>query len=198
MVFSLLGLFFVAFLSWQCVRFVYPLVEKFAGDAVFGTLTTFLNGQIPGTFSSISQFELALSKTRVGLIFSVLLTKIFSNLSFQGSLTSGQILAPTLTTLFLKVLCFVLLFVVFEIILKLLRKILNRTIKKCGFGVGNRILGGGVGLLKALFVFSLLFVTLTALSHFLMNEWLLNFVQGGKISNFLYKTFAQKIFSIFY
>ena len=198
MLFSLLGLFFVAFVAWQLANIVYPFVESFAGKAVFNTLTTFLNGAVPGTFSSVAQLQSALAQTKIGLIFSLFLSKLLPELVIDGNLSAGQILAPTLTAVFLEVLSFIVLFLLLSVVLKLLRLIIEKFIKKCGLSFGNRILGGVIGIAKGLLIFSLVFIILTITSNLLMNQWLLRFVQSGKLSHFIYQTFAQKIFGIFY
>lgn len=198
MVFALLTFFFVAFLAWQLTKYVTPFVESIAGSAAFGTLSNFLNGAVPGKFSSVAEFQTALSQTKIGAVFSLFLAKVLPNLAIEGELSAGQILAPTLTAVLLKLIAFVLVFVVLEIIIRILRYLAEKFIKKCGLSFGNRILGGILGLIKGLLVFSLVFVILSAASNLLINQGLLNFVHSGKISNFIYQTFAQKIFSIFY
>ena len=198
MLFSLAGVFFVAVLAWKLTETVLPFVQSFAGGTVFNTLRSLIDGIVPGEFDCIADFQTAVSSSRIGFLFNLFLAQLFANLTFDGTLTAGQILAPTLSVIVLKVLTFILLFLILEILLKLVRFFLNKIIKKCGLSMGNRILGGLLGLAKGLIIFGIFYVVMTIAANVLLNEGLLEFVRGGAVSNFLYENFISKIIGIFY
>ncbi len=198
MIFSLLGVFFVAIVSWKLAEVFLPTVQNYAGGAVFETIKKLIDGIVPGKFSSLSEFQSALSLSSIGAIFSVFVTKLFENITFDGALSAGQILAPTLSNILTRLLTFLLIFIILEVFLKILRFLLNKIIKKCGFSIGNRILGGLVGLLKGVFVFGIVFAVLSILANVLLNDGLLEFVKSGSISNFLYNNLIAKIVNMIY
>lgn len=198
MIFSLLGVFFVAIVSWKLTAIFLPTVQNFAGDVTFDAIKTFIDGILPGQFSSIEQLELGLRQSKIGEIFGVIVSKLLSNISFDGSLTAGQIFAPTLSQILLTVATFLIIFLLLEILLKTIRFFLNKLIKKCGLSVGNRILGGLLGLAKGLVMFGILFVIISTLANALLSPALLQFVRSGTVSNFLYENLFAKILHIFY
>lgn len=198
MIFSLVGVFFVAIVSWKLTTIFLPSVQNFAGGAIFDAMRSLFDGMLPGTFSSLAEFQSALMKSKVGALFSVFAAKLFENISFEGSLTTGQILAPTLSKIFVSVVTFLLIFLCLEILLKILKNLLNKIIKKCGLSMGNRILGGLVGLVKGVLMFGILFVLLSTIANVFLNENLLKFVQNGTISNFVYQKLIVKIIHLIY
>ena len=196
--FSLVGTFVVALISLQLMHQFLPIAESYCGDFVKETLGGLFDGLVKGNFANIDDLEIALSATKFGTLFSFFISKLIGNISFDGTLTAGQILAPTISTILIKVVLFLIIFVVFEILLKILRLFLNKIIKKCGFSVGNRILGGVLGLLKGIFVFGIVFFSLSMLSNIILSEGLLQFVRSGQISNLLYENLLSKIVGLFY
>ena len=198
MLFSLVGAFFVAIISWKLTQFFLPSAQNFAGGAVFDTLRNLFDGILPGTFSNLEEFQAALSISKVGVLFSLFATRLLGNITFDGSLTAGQILAPTLSKILISLFTFLLIFLLLEIFLKFLRAFLNKIIKKCGLSMGNRILGGIVGLLKGALVFGIVFAALSISANVLLNEGLLQFVKSGTVSNFLYTNLLTKILNLIY
>ena len=198
MIFSLVGVFFVALISWKLSEVFLPTVQSFAGGAIFDGLKSLFDGIFPGNFASLADFQAKISLSGIGAIFSVFLGKLLGDITFDGSLSAGQILAPTLSKILLEVVTFLLIFLILEILLKFLRFFLNKIIKNCGLSTGNRILGGVVGLLKGVVVFGLAFALFSILANVLMNEGLLEFVKSGAISNFLYDHFLVKFLNFIY
>lgn len=198
MIFSFVGVFFVTIISWKLAESFLPTIENFVGEGIFATMKSFIDGILPGNFSSLDEFQLALSNSRIGMIFGLFVTKLLGNITFDGTLSAGQILAPTLTTLVLTGITFLLIFIFLQVLLKFLRFLLNKIIKKCGLSPGNRILGGIVGLFKGLFVFGIVFVLISISANVLLNEWLLQFLKSGPISNFLYENLLTKLLNLIY
>ena len=198
MLFSLVGVFFVAIISWKLSEVFLPTVQSFAGGAIFDAVRNLLDGIFPGNFANLAEFQASLSLSSIGALFSVFMGKLLENITFDGSLSAGQILAPTLSKILISVLTFLLIFLILEILLKILRFFLNKIIKSCGLSMGNRILGGVVGLLKGALVFGLVFALFSILANVLMNEGLLEFVKSGEVSNFLYENFLVKFLNLIY
>lgn len=197
MLFSMLGIFFIAVVSWQICPLILGKVQEFAYGGLEGFVRKMIDEQLAGEFSDMNSFVQAISQSRLS-VFGVLLFKLLGDLSFDGNLTAGQILAPSITNLVLKVLTFVAVFVVLFSLLRLAQMFLTKLIKKCGLSVGNRLLGGVVGVVKGLLVFGVLYFVLSLLSNILMSEWLLAFVQSGRISAFLYDNLIVKFVNLFY
>ena len=198
MIFSLVSVFLVAIFSWKLTEVFLPTAQNFAGTAVFDTLKNLFDGIVPGSFSSMAEFQSALALTNLGAIFGLFVGKLFGNISFDGTLSAGQILAPTLSKILIGVALFLIIFLIAEILLKIVRIFLNKIIKKCGLSMGNRILGGIVGLLKGVIVFGVVFAVLSISANVLLNEGLLKFVQSGTVSNFLYDNLFGKILNFVY
>ena len=198
MLFSLLGVVVAIFVAWQLVPIVQPLSQNWIGSSLQRTLEKMLDGAVAGQFSSIAQLQVAVSQSKYALLFNVLLFKVLGNLSIDGSMTAGQILAPTLCALVVKLVTFSLLFVGIYVLLKFVFVFINHFVKKCGLGTGNRILGGAVGLIKGLAMFGVFYFVLTSLANLLLNEALLRFVQSGNISNWLYNTLIVKFLDLIY
>lgn len=198
MLFSLIGIFFIIVASWKLCNIVTPAVEGLFGENLNTFITRLLDKEISGKFSSIQELENAVGQSKFGLLFGLFLFKILGNLSIDGSMSAGQILAPTVCALLVKVISFVVLFVAFFVGLKILRLLMNRLIKKFGLSTSNRIFGGVLGVVKGLIVFGAFYVVFSTMSNLLLNESLLSFVQSGKISYFIYNNFIPKILKLIY
>ena len=198
MLFSLVGTFVVVAISWSVCGMLVPVVDGWLGQSLSNTLTQILNGAIPGEFSDLSSLQAALGNSKYALLFNVLLSKVIGSLTIDGIMSAGQILSPTITTLLVKVLAFVLVFVILFFAVRFLAWVLNKIIKKCGLSLGNRVLGGAIGLVKGLVVFAVLYFAISTLANFLLNETLLSFVQSGVVSKFLYESLIIKILNLIY
>ena len=198
MVFSLVGTFAILVIAWELTAFFSTYVQGWFGDGIYGILKTGIDEIMAGKFSSMEEFRTALMQTSYGSLFGLFLMNLIGNVSFDGSLTAGQILAPSLSELVIKALSFLFIFLILTFLLKILKFLLNKTIKMLGFQSGNKILGGFVGAIKGLIVFGVVYVILVAISNFMLNETLLNFVQSGNVSQFLYDNFIIKIINLFY
>lgn len=174
-----------------------PYVQEMCGESVFDFLKNAFDEKIVGNFADVEQLKNTVAASEYNL-FGVLLIRLLGDLSFEGELTAGQILAPSISKLLLKVATFIVAYVVLYLFLKILQKIINKIIKKCGLSVGDRMLGGMLGLIKGVFLFGVVYFAIASLANLLLNEALLNFVQNGQISKFVYDNFIAKIIEVFY
>ncbi len=195
-VFSLVSTFLIAIVAWKACPYVSEWLAKLVGNAINSNLSNILNNLVPGTFSDVSQLQSQISQEH--FVFALILSKILTNISFEGNLSAGQILSPTLTDLILKVLSFVIVFVVLLVVVKILRVLTDKLINLLGLAGTNRLLGGAVGLCKGLLFFIIFYMILCAFANFTLNENLLNFISNGVISKNLYNWFVEKIINLFY
>lgn len=198
MFFSLVGTFVIVVLSYGLCAQFEPIVDKWIGQGILNTLKVVLDGAISGQFSDVSSLQVAISSSKYALLFHFLLYKVLGNLTIDGTMSAGQILAPTITAILVKVIAFTLLFVVMYVILRLVVFFLNKIIKKCGMKTGNRIFGGVLGVAKGLVMFGVIYFVLSTLANLLMNETLLTFVQNGVVSKFLYDQLILKMLNLIY
>lgn len=198
--FSLIGTFAIFVVAWKFCPYLGDVLQGVGGlnEFLTNTLSQTLNGMFSGTFSNMQELQTAIMQTKYGALFSVLLKLLSSNISFEGELTAGQILSPTLSTIIFNVVAFMTIFIGLMIVLKLLRFFLNKIVKLCGFSVGNKFLGGVLGLIKGLIVFSVFYLGIVAVANFTLNEGLLSFIKNGSVSNFLYENVIIKIINFFY
>ncbi len=182
---SLISTFFLVAISWKLSPIISrnfdfsPILEK--------TLNSFL----PGKFTDISQFNAQISQKNN--IFSYFLSKILSNIYFEGEMTAGQILSPTLNNFLAKIVAFLIIFIILIIVFKIIKKILNKVVGICGFSSLNRLLGGVVGIAKGFVLFLLFYAIFCGIANFTLNENMLNFVQSGVFSSKIYQKITEII-----
>lgn len=198
MAFSLIGTFAVIYIAWKLTPNFVGYVQNWFGDNLFSTLQKTFDNMISGEFSSASEFQTALLQTNIGKIFGLFLSSFFENITFDGTMTAGQILAPTLCELILKVVTFLVLFIFLICVLKFLSFLLNKLIKIFGFQHGNKILGGLFGTIKGILVFGVIYMVMVSIANFTLNVSLQSFVQSGIVCNFLYENLTSKIVNLFY
>lgn len=197
MAFSMVGIIFVGIVAWQVKDYFAVILNKIGGDIVFNFLKNKIDLSVAGTFSDISQLKDAVANSNFN-IFGIFLFKLLTDLTVDGEMTAGQILAPSITNLLIKILAFVLVFVVLYLFLKILKLVLSKIIKKCGLSFADRILGLLFGLIKGSLLFGVLYLVLTSFANLTLNEGLLNFVQKGVVSSYVYNHFISKIIAFFY
>ncbi len=195
MLFSIVGTVGILVISFQLSKVFLPQIEGIFGKNLTVALTDFFDKTIDGKFSSVEELAKQLSNSN---ILGFFIAKFLQDITFDGELSAGQILAPSASVIVLKVCTFVGIFVFLYLVLKILRIFTSKLIKKCGLSFQNRILGGFVGLVKGMMIFGIVFVVLSALSSLLLNETLSNFVNGGTVSNFIYNNIITKILAVFY
>lgn len=195
-VFSLIGTFFILVLAWKLCGSLQIYYSDW--NLFTNSISNLLNNLVPGTFENISEFEAALGQTNFSFVWQFLLSKLLPDLSFDGTLTAGQILAPSVNNLLVKILVFLILFVFLALILKIIKLLVNKLTKICGLSAGNRILGGIVGLTKGLLIFSILFLVFVSFANITMNETLISFSKSGELTNLLYDNLIKKAINLFY
>lgn len=197
MLFSLFGVIAVVFISIKLTDMFYSNVYEMIGDGIEETIKSGFDSAIAGTFSDIEMLKNAISDSNFKT-FLFFLNFLVKDISFEGSLSAGQILAPSISVLITKIITFVVVFLVLMLVLKLFKVVFSKLTNFCGLGVGNKLAGGLVGLIKGIFVFGTVYVTLSLLSNFMLNDSLLNFVKSGAISNYIYEHCIKIIINTFY
>lgn len=189
---SLISIFVVAVMAWKLVGVCLPYIQEVVQQPISNFISELLDGAIAGEFSSMEEFErvIANSKFSVFLIIKNLIGEIY----FEGALTAGQILSPSLGLLATKVIAFVVLFFMLSLIVRIVKILLKKIVKVCGLSVGDRVLGGVLGIAKGLIVFLILFSIMASISNVILNEGFNNFLQGGQVSNMVYNWIIEIIF----
>lgn len=196
--FALIGTFVVAVLSWKLASVLSGTVYDLIGENLYAILKTNIDGLIGGEFTSLESFKMSIMETKYAIIFELVLSKLLQDVSFEGTMTAGEILAPSLCELLIKVISFVVIFVILLLLFKIFNVLLNKMVNFLGFENGNKILGGMLGAIKGVLLFAVFYVVVVAISNFTLNESLLSFVQSGQISKYLYENFTLKIINLFY
>lgn len=196
MTFSLVGTFFVILVAWNLSASFLPAVQSVMFVPLSNWLQGILTKALPGTFESVEALGQSLSVSPLA-VFGLFLLRLLGDISFEGSLTAGQILAPTLANLILKVLTFAILFLILLVFLKALKILLNKFVKTFGLSTANKFLGAFVGLLKGILLFGVLYFVLSSFANLFVSESLLNFVQSGIFSRKIYENVVLKILTLF-
>ncbi len=184
--FSICGTFLIIYLSWQFSDVVTEFLKKIFDLESF--FTEVIDSKILVTFSNIQELQ---SFIQNEFVFAILL-KLVGNISFEGNLTAGEILSPSISNLVYKIISFIILFFCLMIILYFVKFIINKIITFCHFSFLNRSLGFCVGILQGLLIFGVIFFLFSVLANFLLNEELLNFINSGVVSQFVYNNIIIK------
>ena len=197
----LFSLFRVALLLLLCYYLSEQLANSLVGGALWQHIYEFLKGifddVLPGEFQNMSEVLFSVGFLS-NAVLRVVLQTVLKNITFEGDMSFGEIVAPSLTLIFLKIVLFILLFILLSAIFKLIDFILRKCISFAGFGRINRLAGFFLGLLKGFVISMLVFVVLTALSSLNISERLTSFVESGLISSYLYNHYFLNIFNLFY
>lgn len=197
----LFSLFRVALLLLLCYYLSEQLANSLVGGALWQHIYEFLKGifddVLPGEFQNMSEVLYSVGFLS-NAVLRVVLQTVLKNITFEGDMSFGEIVAPSLTLIFLKVVLFILLFILLSAIFKLIDFILRKCISFAGFGRINRLAGFFLGLLKGFVISMLVFVLLTALSSLNISEGLTSFVESGLVSSYLYNLYFLNIFNLFY
>jgi len=179
-----------------CVK-VSDMLDGMFGNVIKSGIKDSINSVVGGKFSSTEELLFFLMSTNYGKYFGVILKMLMKNIYFEGELTAGEIVAPTLSHLLARVVAFILLAIGFSLVLKLIEFIVKKIVKLIGWK-GDKMLGGVLGLVKGVVVFGVLFIVLSAIANFTLSEKLLSFVNSGIISKQIYNKFIIKIINLFY
>lgn len=197
----LFSLFRVALLLLLCYYLSEQLANSLVGGALWQHIYEFLKGifddVLPGEFQNMSEVLFSVGFLS-NAVLRVVLQTVLKNITFEGDMSFGEIVAPSLTLIFLKVVLFILLFILLSAIFKLIDFILRKCISFAGFGRIDRLAGFFLGLLKGFVISMLVFVVLTALSSLNISERLTSFVESGLVSSYLYNHYFLNIFNLFY
>lgn len=197
----LFSLFRVALLLLLCYYLSERLANSLVGGALWQHIYEFLKGifddVLPGEFQNMSEVLYSVGFLS-NAVLRVVLQTVLKNITFEGDMSFGEIVAPSLTLIFLKVVLFILLFILLSAVFKLIDFILRKCISFAGFGRINRLAGFFLGLLKGFVISMLVFVVLTALSSLNISEGLTSFVESGLVSSYLYNHYFLNIFNLFY
>ena len=197
----LFSLFRVALLLLLCYYLSERLANSLVGGALWQHIYEFLKGifddVLPGEFQNMSEVLYSVGFLS-NAVLRVVLQTVLKNITFEGDMSFGEIVAPSLTLIFLKVVLFILLFILLSAVFKLIDFILRKCISFAGFGRINRLAGFFLGLLKGFVISMLVFVVLTALSSLNISEGLTSFVESGLVSSYLYNHYFLNNFNLFY
>ena len=125
MVFSLVGTFAMFVIAWKLTAFFSSYAQSWFGDGIYGMLKSGIDEIVSGEFTSMEDFRTALMQTSYGSLFGLFLTNLIGDVSFDGSLTAGQILAPSLSELLIKVVAFLIVFLILMFLFKILKFLLS-------------------------------------------------------------------------
>ena len=194
-------LFRVALLLLLCYYLSERLANSLVGGALWQHIYEFLKGifddVLSGEFQNMSEVLFSVGFLS-NAVLRVVLQTVLKNITFEGDMSFGEIVAPSLTLIFLKVVLFILLFILLSAVFKLIDFILRKCISFAGFGRINCLAGFFLGLLKGFVISMLVFVVLTALSSLNISEGLTSFVESGLVSSYLYNHYFLNIFNLFY
>ena len=192
--FSSLIIFIIAYYISKSLSENFVLVEIYNKFAL--VFENMFNDAIPGNFQNIEDLLSAVALSNS--VFIAIIRLVSKNISIDGNLTAGQILAPSFAKLTYNILLFIIVFIALFIIVKFINILLTFIFKKMGVGVANRFIGLLLGVFKGFIVTTFIYIILTTFASLNLSSWLLEFVQKGVISNYLYPNFGFKFFDFVY
>lgn len=177
------------------------LANSLQGSTIYQSVYDFLqnifDNMLPGEFESMSEV-LAVVGSMSNVILRLVFQTVLKNITFEGSLSFGEIITPTFTLIFFKVILFIFCFILLSIAFKIISFLLKKSIESVGLGKINRVAGFLLGGLKGFVVSMVVFIFLSFLSSLGINSELTSFVEDGVISSYLYNQYFLKIFELFY
>lgn len=134
------------------------------------------------------ELEQAMTETGLpGFIVNAIAKYFNIEVPVGESKTFAQLLSPEITRIIVVVISFIALIIVLWLVFFILAKILNKLFSSGVLGVLNRLLGGGLGLVKSVLTVSLILLGLTALAGLVpaVNEFLVGQLdKAGSVSVF--------------
>ena len=198
MFFSLFSVVIALFVSLMLCGKLAGVFENLFGAPIHRFLLSTINEVVRGKFSNKDQLLAALIPTKIGKFFGIVIDPLLRGVDFDGEMTAGAILAPSLTNLILKVISFVVLFVFFVLIFKLTERILKIVVKWLKIDFENRFFGGIAGVLKGMMVFFAFYIAINSIANFTFSEKLLDFARSGRFCQRIYNVYITKIISLFF
>lgn len=166
------------------------------GFSLNGWLQNLIDDKFVGVFSDKESLLEYLTNSNLGALFGVFFEKVLKNISFDGSLTVGQVVSGTISNLIIKVISFALIYVVAAIVLKIVCLLIIKIFQKNQFlKISDRLLGGAIGIFKAFLIFFVCYFLLVQFANFTLNENVIAFLNGSPITNTIYNEFILKIFN---
>ena len=177
------------------------LANSLQGSTIYQSVYDFLqnifDNMLPGEFESMSEV-LAGVGSMSNVILRLVFQTVLNTITFEGSLSFGEIITPTFTLIFFKVILFIFCFILLSIAFKIISFLLKKSIESVRLGKINRVAGFLLGGLKGFVVSMVVFIFLSFLSSLGINSGLTSFVEDGVISSYLYNQYFLKIFELFY
>lgn len=198
MFFTVIGVFLASVVAWKFTNMVSEYMKNIIGNSIANVLKNTLNSLSSEKFSNMSDVKIFISNQNYGNIFVFIFGKLLDSISFEGNLTLGEIFAPSLTKIFIKITTFVVLFISVCLIVNIAIRLFSKFSNVFCFQKGDKILGGVIGGVEGLILFSIFYIVLSLLSNIFLNETLLNFVTSGRISNYIYENYIKTIINLFY
>lgn len=198
MLFSIFRLTLLLILSYYLAG---VLCENLVGSSLYLHLADIIenlcDNLVPGEFSSMSEVFASVGLLSNGVL-RIILEMILKDITFDGVMSFGELVAPSITKIVLKVILFIIIFFVFSILFKIINYFIKKSTKVLGIGKLNRVAGFLLGGLKGFVVAMVIFIVLSTLASLGLSEGLTNFVENGTLSSYLYNNYFLAIFNLFY
>ena len=196
--FSFFGIMIAIYLSYKICPSGAEFLQSsnLLGSKIEASLQEMIDGSVPGQFGSVEELYSALFSTRLGKMFGFVFKLCLKDVVVCGNQTAGQILAPRLNQIILKIIAFITIFLIILLILLFFKLFFNLIIKLFHLKWKNHLFGGVLGMAKGMCIFITFYAILVNFANFTLNESLLQFTQSGLIANGVYDLFATKIISL--
>lgn len=198
MLFSIFRLTLLLILSYYLAG---VLCENLVGSSLYLHLADIIenlcDNLVPGEFSSMSEVLEGVGLLSNGVL-RIILEMILKDITFDGVMSFGELVAPSITKIVLKVILFIIIFFVFSVLFKIINYFIKKSTKVLGIGKLNRVAGFLLGGLKGIVVAMVIFIVLSTLASLGLSEGLTNFVENGTLSSYLYNNYFLSIFNLFY
>lgn len=198
MLFSIFRLTLLLFLSYYLAG---VLCENLVGSSLYLHLADIIenlcDNLVPGEFSSMSEVLEGVGLLSNGVL-RLILEMLLKNITFSGTVTFGELVAPSLAGVILKVILFTLIFLLLAIMFKFVGYLLKKATALSKLSKLNRVAGFLLGGLKGFVIAMVVFVVLSTFASLGLSEGLTNFVENGTLSSYLYDNYFLSIFNLFY
>ena len=198
MLFSIFRLTLLLFLSYYLAN---TLCENLIGSSLYlhvaDIIENLCDNLVPGEFSSMSEVFASVGLLSNGAL-RIILEMILKNITFNGVMSFGELVAPSIMKIVLKVILFIIIFFVLSVLFKIINYFIKKSTKVLGIGKLNRVAGFLLGGLKGFVVAMVIFIVLSTLASLGLSEGLTNFVESGTLSSYLYNNYFLTIFNLFY
>ncbi|MBE7075538.1 MAG: hypothetical protein E7375_00520 [Clostridiales bacterium] len=167
------------------------LVSTSFFDLVQGGLQAIVDKVFSGEVSTVVQLMALIS----GSVFGKFLLPILQNVEFDGNMSAGQILSPTLSLVVCRVLLFLVVYLFLSLIFNLIKKVFNKKLLKITYG--NRFMGGVLGVVKGILISLVVYALLYNLANLFFIKSLVNFCEGSVVLKHVYEKIVLLFGKIF-